>query len=61
MYKDTLKYLSREKIVTIRAESLRWITRDIEKTIDQRYKVLLRWQSENENLLLREDYKKLGN
>ena len=61
MYKDILIDLIKERIAKVRAKSLPWITRDIKKTMNQRYKALLRWQREKDNLILKEDYKKLRN
>ena len=61
MYKDILKDLIKERIAKVRAKSLPWITRDIKKIMNQRYKALLRWQREKENMQLKEDYKKLRN
>ena len=61
LYKDVVNEHIKLRTAKVRAKGLPWVTRDIKKAMNKRYKALMKWQQSKEDLLLKQKYKELRN
>ena len=61
LYRDVINEHVQTRTAEVRTNSLPWVTRDIRKLMNKRYKALLKWQKNKQDLQLKMTYKKLRN
>ena len=61
LYRDVINDHVKTSTEKVRTNSLPWVIRDIRKLMNKRYKALLKWQKNKQDLQLKMTYKKLRN
>ena len=61
LYRDGINEHVKTRTAKVRTNSLPWVTRNIRKLMNKRYKTLLKWQKNKQDLQLKMAYEKLRN